>query len=59
MNDVLVDHDNGKLKAFHWRIVFTAGMGFFTDAYDLFIIGVVYHTNAHLAFNHFTTGLVK
>lgn len=28
-------------KSFHWRIIFTAGMGFFTDAYDLFIIGVV------------------
>jgi PHS family inorganic phosphate transporter-like MFS transporter len=25
----------------HWKVVFTAGMGFFTDAYDLFIIGVV------------------
>jgi len=29
------------LTSFHWRLVFTAGMGFFTDAYDLFIIGVV------------------
>jgi PHS family inorganic phosphate transporter-like MFS transporter len=25
---------------FHMRVLFTAGMGFFTDAYDLFIIGV-------------------
>ncbi len=25
----------------HWRMVITAGTGFFTDAYDLFIIGVV------------------
>jgi len=25
----------------HWRMILTAGMGFFTDAYDLFIIGVV------------------
>lgn len=24
-----------------WKMVFTAGMGFFTDAYDLFVIGVV------------------
>ncbi len=24
-----------------WRIVWISGMGFFTDAYDLFIIGVV------------------
>lgn len=29
------------LKRFHFRIVFTAGTGFFTDAYDLFIIGIV------------------
>jgi MFS transporter, PHS family, inorganic phosphate transporter len=28
------------LSRFHLRAVFTAGMGFFTDAYDLFIIGV-------------------
>ncbi|MDA8282223.1 MAG: MFS transporter, partial [Actinomycetota bacterium] len=25
----------------HWLTVLTAGMGFFTDAYDLFIIGTV------------------
>lgn len=30
-----------KVNRYHWRIVVTAGMGFFTDAYDLFIIGVV------------------
>jgi MFS family permease len=24
----------------HWKILLTSGMGFFTDAYDLFIIGV-------------------
>lgn len=29
------------LQGFHWKTMFTAGMGFFTDAYDLFIIGVV------------------
>lgn len=29
------------LSKFHWRTWLTAGMGFFTDAYDLFIIGVV------------------
>lgn len=27
------------LSRFHYRAVLTAGMGFFTDAYDLFIIG--------------------
>ncbi len=29
------------MSRFHWRIVITAGVGFFTDAYELFIIGVV------------------
>jgi hypothetical protein len=27
------------LSTFHFRAFFTSGMGFFTDAYDLFIIG--------------------
>lgn len=30
-----------KINKYHFRIVVTAGMGFFTDAYDLFIIGIV------------------
>ncbi|MFC5862784.1 MFS transporter [Acidicapsa dinghuensis] len=33
--------DNAKVSATHWKIMFISGMGFFTDAYDLFIIGVV------------------
>lgn len=33
--------DETALKTIHWRMVITAGMGFFTDAYDLFVIGVV------------------
>jgi MFS transporter, PHS family, inorganic phosphate transporter len=34
---------NGRLQDHeaHWKIMFISGMGFFTDAYDLFIIGVV------------------
>ncbi len=31
--------DEAPLSRFHTRAIFTAGMGFFTDAYDLFIIG--------------------
>ncbi|MDA8081359.1 MAG: MFS transporter [Actinomycetota bacterium] len=31
--------DNAPISRFHTRSIFTAGMGFFTDAYDLFIIG--------------------
>ena len=33
--------DESPLSAFHFKTVLTSGMGFFTDAYDLFIIGVV------------------
>ncbi len=33
--------DNSKVTGEHWKIMFISGMGFFTDAYDLFIIGVV------------------
>lgn len=33
--------DETQVRSFHWRIIFTAGMGFFTDAYDLFVIGIV------------------
>jgi len=32
--------NNAPLDLFHLRAMITAGMGFFTDAYDLFIIGV-------------------
>ncbi len=33
--------DEAEIGPKHWLTVFTAGMGFFTDAYDLFIIGTV------------------
>ena len=33
--------DNSGISSHHWKIMFISGMGFFTDAYDLFIIGVV------------------
>ncbi len=33
--------DNADISKLHWKIMFISGMGFFTDAYDLFIIGVV------------------
>lgn len=33
--------DNAEISKLHWKIMFVSGMGFFTDAYDLFIIGVV------------------
>ena len=33
--------DDSKITRFQYKIMFVSGMGFFTDAYDLFIIGVV------------------
>jgi PHS family inorganic phosphate transporter-like MFS transporter len=33
--------DNAGISKEHWKIMLISGMGFFTDAYDLFIIGVV------------------
>lgn len=39
--DVLRQLDESPLSSFHFKTVITSGMGFFTDAYDLFVIGVV------------------
>src|SRR5260370_26192676 len=38
---VLAALDNSSRSGFHLKTMLTSGMGFFTDAYDLFIIGVV------------------
>jgi len=40
-NEAFRSLDDADLNRKHWLTVFTAGMGFFTDAYDLFIIGTV------------------
>jgi MFS transporter, PHS family, inorganic phosphate transporter len=37
---VLAQLDDSSLSGFHLKAMLTSGMGFFTDAYDLFIIGV-------------------
>lgn len=37
----VAEFEEPKLSKFHWRVVLTAGLGFFTDAYDLFVIGIV------------------
>lgn len=39
--EILDQLDNSRLSRFHWKAMITSGMGFFTDAYDLFIISVV------------------
>ena len=37
---ILARLDASSVSGFHVKALFTSGMGFFTDAYDLFIIGV-------------------
>lgn len=37
--DLIEELNEAPLSRFHSKIIFTSGMGFFTDAYDLFIIG--------------------
>lgn len=39
-HSILAALDNSALSGFHLKAMITSGMGFFTDAYDLFIIGV-------------------
>jgi MFS transporter, PHS family, inorganic phosphate transporter len=39
--ELLAQMDEATTGKEHWKILFTSSMGFFTDAYDLFIIGVV------------------
>jgi MFS transporter, PHS family, inorganic phosphate transporter len=38
--ELLAELDEAATSREHWKILLTSGMGFFTDAYDLFIIGV-------------------
>src|SRR6266702_7209867 len=39
-SDLIAALDEAALSRFHLRAVLASGMGFFTDAYDLFVIGV-------------------
>ena len=38
--DLIATLDEASLGRFHMRAVLASGMGFFTDAYDLFVIGI-------------------
>jgi len=42
-DDDLARLDESGITAEHSKILFISGMGFFTDAYDLFFIGVAMH----------------
>ena len=39
--ELLGQLDDAPTSREHWKIMFISGMGFFTDAYDLFVIGIV------------------
>jgi nucleotide-binding universal stress UspA family protein len=39
--NVLEALDDSKVTGVQWKIMLVSGMGFFTDAYDLFVIGIV------------------
>jgi MFS transporter, PHS family, inorganic phosphate transporter len=38
---LLTSLDDSKVTRFQLKIMLISGMGFFTDAYDLFVIGIV------------------
>ena len=57
LNQSITAHDEQKLGRPHLRMIITAGMGFFTDAYDLFVIGVV--TALLSPIWHLTTGQIS
>lgn len=50
--------NNSKLKGFHYRTWLISGMGFFTDAYDLFIIGIVVSILPLAGWNHIPEGQI-
>jgi PHS family inorganic phosphate transporter-like MFS transporter len=53
--DLAVALDEAALSRFHLRAVVASGMGFFTDAYDLFVIGIastLITTDWHLSPGH-------
>src|SRR5579859_640528 len=39
-DELLKQLDDSRITRAHWKILFISGMGFFTDAYDLIIIGI-------------------
>lgn len=45
--DVLLQMDEAKVSRLHLKVLLISGMGFLTDAYDLFIIGVVMEMVKH------------
>jgi PHS family inorganic phosphate transporter-like MFS transporter len=38
--DLITALDEASLSRYHLRAVVASGVGFFTDAYDLFVIGI-------------------
>ncbi len=58
-----IDESMNRVKSstFHYKVLFISGLGFFTDAYDLFIIGVVILLLPYAGWSHisiFYEGLI-
>ena len=53
--DLLSSVNGAKLSRFHYKTWMVTGLGFFTDAYDLFIIGVVASLLVLSGWNKLTT----
>ncbi|MEM0156229.1 MAG: MFS transporter [Thermoplasmataceae archaeon] len=54
-NDLIDSINNAKTSGFHYKTWIISGLGFFTDAYDLFIIGVVSSILVLSGWNSFST----
>ncbi len=53
--DLIKSIDEAKTSGFHYKTWLISGLGFFTDAYDLFIIGVVTSILVLSGWNKFST----
>ncbi|CAM6096841.1 unnamed protein product [Calypogeia fissa] len=54
-NPVLKALDRAKTQTYHFKAVVIAGMGFFTDAYDLFVIGILTKLLGRIYYSDATT----
>ncbi len=53
--DLIESINEAKTTGFHYKTWLISGLGFFTDAYDLFIIGVVTSILVLSGWNKFST----
>lgn len=56
-DDILSALDKAKTQWYHFTTIVIAGMGFFTDAYDLFVISTVTRLLGRIYYTDYTTGV--